>query len=66
MVRIPFRSIKYQSADPQDWGINIIREVQHSGHEQTWVPTKIAASSFLAQSGTIVGLTGLSAGSCST
>ncbi len=62
VVRIPFRSIKYQSTDPQDWGINILREVQHSGHEQTWVPTKIAAASFLTQSGTIVGLTGLERG----
>ena len=62
VVRIPFRSIKYQSTDPQDWGLNIIREVQHSGHEQTWVPTKIAAASFLAQSGTIVGLTGIERG----
>ena len=24
--------------DPQDWGINIVRKVQHSGHEDTWVP----------------------------
>ena len=62
VIRIPFRSIKYQSADPQDWGLNIIRKVQHSGHEQSWVPTKIAASSFLAQSGTLTGLTGLERG----
>jgi hypothetical protein len=62
VVRIPFRSIKYQSADPQDWGLNIIRKVQHSGHEQSWVPARIAASSFLAQSGTLTGLTGLQRG----
>jgi len=62
VIRIPFRSIKYQSADPQDWGINVLRKVQHSGHEQTWVPTKLAAASFLAQSGTLVGLTGLDRG----
>lgn len=62
VIRIPFRSIKYQSADPQDWGLNIIREVQHSGHEQSWVPTKIAAASFLAQSGTLQGLSGLERG----
>ena len=61
VVRIPFRSIKYQSTDPQDWGINILRKVQHSGHEQTWVPTRLAAASFLNQSGTLVGLTGLDA-----
>jgi hypothetical protein len=59
VVRVPFRSIKYQSQDPQDWGINILRKIQHSGHEQTWVPSKLAAASFLAQSGTLVGLTGL-------
>jgi hypothetical protein len=62
VVRIPFRSVKYQSADPQDWGINILRKVQHSGHEQTWVPTTLAAASFLAQSGTLIGLTGLNRG----
>jgi len=62
VVRIPFRSIKYQSTDPQDWGINILRKIQHSGHEQTWVPTKLAAASFLAQSGALVGLTHLERG----
>lgn len=62
VIRIPFRSIKYQAADPQDWGINILRKVQHSGHEQTWAPTQLATSSFLNQSGTLVGLTGLDAG----
>ena len=61
-VRIPFRSIKFQQRDPQDWGINIVRNVQHSSEMQTWVPTRIAAASFLAQSGTLVGLTGLHAG----
>jgi hypothetical protein len=59
VIRIPFRSIKYQAGDVQDWGVNIVRKVQHSGHEQTWIPTKLAAASFLAQSGTLVGLTGL-------
>jgi Domain of unknown function (DUF5916) len=62
VVRIPFRSIKYQSTDPQDWGLNIVRQVQHSGHADTWVPTALAASSFLAQSGTLTGLTGLERG----
>jgi hypothetical protein len=62
VIRIPFRSIKYQSADPQNWGLNIIRKVQHSGHEQSWVPTKIDAASFLSQSGTLVGLSQLERG----
>ncbi len=62
VIRIPFRSIKYQQANVQDWGLNIIRKVQHSGHEQSWVPTKMAAASFLAQSGTLVGLSELQRG----
>lgn len=63
VIRIPFRSIKYQAEDPQDWGVNIIRTVQHSGHEQTWVPARLASASFLGQSGTLVGITGLDRGS---
>src|SRR5579862_4938364 len=61
-VRIPFRSFKFQQRDPQDWGINIVRNVQHTGEMDTWVPTRIANASFLAQSGTLVGLTGLERG----
>ena len=62
VLRIPFRSIKYQSLDPQDWGINILRKVQHSGHEQTWISTQLAAASFLTQSGALTGLSGLQRG----
>ncbi len=61
-VRIPFRSIKYQAKDPQDWGLNIVRSVQHAGELDTWVPTRLAAVSFLAQSGVLTGLTGLERG----
>ncbi len=63
VVRIPFRSVKFQGVDPQDWGINIIRTVQHTGEKDTWVPTQFAAASFLAQSGSLVGLTHSTAGS---
>ena len=62
VVRIPFRSLKYQSRDPQNWGLNIVRKIQHSGNEDTWYPTRLAAASFLRQSGTLVGLTGLDRG----
>src|SRR5207249_2892999 len=37
-VRIPFKSLRYQSADPQDWGLQLVRSVQHSGYEETWTP----------------------------
>jgi hypothetical protein len=61
-VRIPFRSLKFPSHSPQNWGFNVVRHVQHSGHIDSWYPAKIAASSYLLQSGTLTGLTGLSAG----
>ncbi len=61
-VRIPFKSLKYQSQGAQTWGINIVRRVQHSGHEDSWVPAQRANTSFLAQSGTLVGLTDLRRG----
>src|SRR5579862_967058 len=62
VVRIPFRSIKFPSKSPQDWGFNVIRRIQHSGHLDTWYPLKLAASSYLDQAGTLSGLTGLDAG----
>ncbi len=61
-VRIPFKTLRYQSADPQDWGLHIIRRVQASGHEHSWVPAQRAAASFLGQAGTLQGLTGLRRG----
>ncbi|HVH09692.1 MAG TPA: DUF5916 domain-containing protein [Gemmatimonadales bacterium] len=61
-IRIPFKSLRYQPAPAQDWGINVIRHVQHSGHQDTWTPARRAAPSFLGQSGTLVGLTELQRG----
>jgi hypothetical protein len=61
-VRIPFKSLKYQPADVQSWRIQVVREVQHSQHEQTWTPANRSGASFLAQSGTIDGLTDLHRG----
>ena len=61
-LRIPFKSLKYQSADVQSWDLNIVREVQHSGYEDTWTPAKRSNASFLAQSGSIDGLQALERG----
>src|SRR6266704_1716723 len=61
-LRIPFKSLRYQSADPQDWGLQVEREIQHTGYEDTWTPTKRASASFLIQSGRLVGLTQLRRG----
>ena len=61
-VRIPFKSIRYQQVDVQQWGLQIIRRVMHSGQEQTWTPAVRNAPSFLAQSGTLTGLRDLRQG----
>jgi hypothetical protein len=61
-IRIPFKSLRYQSADVQSWGINVLRRVQHSGQEHTWTPAERSAPSFLAQSGTLLGMTELKRG----
>src|SRR5690348_4775666 len=61
-IRVPFKSLKFQATDVQSWRIQVVREVQHSGHEQTWTATNRAGASFLAQSGTIDGLTDLHRG----
>ena len=61
-IRIPFKSIRFQAGKTQVWGINFLRVVKRSGQEQTWTMAKLAASSFLGQSGRLEGLTDLSAG----
>ena len=61
-VRIPFKSLRYQPSDVQDWGLNIVRVVQATGHSHTWTPARRGRASFLAQSGRLVGLTGLERG----
>ncbi|MEP6491186.1 MAG: DUF5916 domain-containing protein [bacterium] len=61
-LRIPFKSLKYQSTDIQSWDINVVRQVQHSGFEDSWAPAKRSGASFLAQSGTLGGLTGFDRG----
>lgn len=61
-IRIPFKSIRFQSGDSQAWGINVLRVVQRSGQEQTWTPVVRAAASFLSQSGQLAGLSALRRG----
>ncbi|MGE0556257.1 MAG: DUF5916 domain-containing protein [Gemmatimonadales bacterium] len=61
-IRIPFKTLRYQSVDPQDWGLHVIRRVQSSGHEDSWVAARRAGSTFLGQSGTLAGLTDLHRG----
>ncbi len=61
-VRIPFKSLRYQARAEQDWQVHVLRQIQHSGIEDSWVPAARASASFLGQSGSLAGLRGLSRG----
>src|SRR5438874_12955122 len=61
-VRIPFKSLRYQGAAIQDWGIQIVRVTQHTAYEDTWTPVVRANARFLIQSGKLKGLTGMRRG----
>ncbi len=58
-IRIPFSALRYPTKSVQDWGIQIQRNVQHRGAQDTWTPAVRASASFIGQQGTLVGLTGM-------
>lgn len=61
-LRIPFKSIRYQLANTQDWGIQVIRQTQRTGYQDTWAPTSRAIQAFTPQSGYLRGMTGMKRG----
>jgi len=61
-IRIPFKSLRYPGNGPQRWGLNIVRNVQRTGYEDTWTDVRRANASFLAQAGVIEGLHDLDRG----
>ncbi len=61
-IAIPFKSLRYQSGETQQWGFNVLRRVQATGFEDTWAPVAQQQASFLAQAGKLTGLTALRRG----
>ncbi len=61
-ITIPFKSLRYRAGDEQQWQLHIIRTVQATGNEESWVPALRASASFLAQSGKLTGLRDLRRG----
>jgi len=37
-IRVPFKSLRFQSGRTQSWHINVVRQVKHSGFEDSWAP----------------------------
>ncbi len=58
-VRIPFSSLRYPTRMPQTWGIQIQRNVQHNGYQETWTQARKASASFVDQEGQLVGMSGM-------
>ena len=61
-VRIPFKSLRFPSSDPQTWGINVVRNVQSTGFEDTWTDARRATASFLSESGSLTGIANIERG----
>jgi hypothetical protein len=61
-IVIPFKTLRFPGDRVQSWALNVVRLVQSSGHEDSWTPALRAKSSFLAQSGTLDGLSDLRRG----
>src|SRR5205823_1453259 len=61
-IEIPFKTLRFPPDRTQRWGLNVLRRLQSSGHEDVWAPATRASPSFLAQSGTLEGLTDLRRG----
>jgi hypothetical protein len=59
---VPFKSLRFPSTQPQTWGINVLRRVQHAGQVHTWTRVRRGETSFLAQGGTLEGLSGIRRG----
>ena len=61
-VRIPFKSIRYQMGGTQDWGLQIVRQTQRTGYQDTWAPTSKGIQAFTPQAGYLRGMTGMKRG----
>lgn len=61
-LRVPFKSLRFQAGRTQDWGIQVVRNTQRTGYQDTWAPVKRAGASFQVQSGRLTGLTDLRRG----
>jgi hypothetical protein len=61
-LRIPFKSLRFPSSDPQTWGINVVRNVQATGFEDTWTDARRATASFLSEGGSLTGIANIERG----
>jgi Domain of unknown function (DUF5916)/Carbohydrate family 9 binding domain-like len=62
-IAIPFRTLKFTSAETQTWGVNFLRRVRRRNEESLWAPLpRIYDLSRVSMAGTLEGLQGLRPG----
>jgi hypothetical protein len=61
-IAIPFRSLRFSSAQDQTWGIVLLREVIRENEKAFWPHISINKEGRLGQAGTASGLSGISPG----
>jgi hypothetical protein len=60
---IPFKTLRFSSAEVQEWGVNLSRKVMHLNEESNWAPVPIRFSGNQADmAGTLRGLENLNPG----
>lgn len=55
-LRIPFKSIRFQIGGTQDWGMQVVRQTQRTGFQDTWAPTTRSSQTYQTQAGYLRGL----------
>lgn len=60
-VKIPFKSLRYNNSEVQNWGFNILRSVQHSRYLLSLTQAKLGEASFLAQNSQLTNIKNIKA-----
>jgi hypothetical protein len=62
-IRIPFRTVKFRSDDPQSWGVNFRRKVRRLNEDSFWSPVpRIYDIERVSLAGSVDGMQGLRPG----
>ena len=62
-IAIPFRTLRFSSADSQTWGINFLRRIRRHNEESLWAPLpRIFPLSRVSMAGTLEGMQGVRPG----
>jgi len=60
-MKIPFKSLRYSSNEVQNWGFNVLRNVQHSRYLLSLTQAKLGEASFLAQNSLLTNIKNIKA-----